>query len=206
MACLVSNKIETVHSRDTRGREHRVHVHANQGGRGGGAEQDPVGAVRAGLTPAARAPAPRPPAPPQGRHLLRAPEARLLLLRPGPRTEARAQKGTAPQRLHGLRYQVLLRARRQIFRNRLRVLKGAAAYRPQQLPEVSPQEVTARRPGPQGEGGEAQGLEVLPPRRLRVLQRALPQREGALPAVLQSVQQVHRDPRLSGRRSVFSRL
>lgn len=124
-------------SGDPGGREHSVHVHADQGGRGGGAEQDAVGAVRAGLTPARRAPRPAPRAPPPGqsRHLLHAPPApqadggrprgparpapaaRVLLLGPRPRGPARAQAGAAPQRLHRLRPQVLLRTRRQVLRN-----------------------------------------------------------------------------------------
>lgn len=126
--------INLFRSGDSRGREHRIYVHADQGGRGGRAEQDPVGALRAGLTPAARAPPARPPRPPraqtQGRHLLRTPPAprprappparappRLLLLGPGPGGPAASQEGAAPQRLHRLRHQVLLRTRRQVLRD-----------------------------------------------------------------------------------------
>lgn len=58
-------------SGNSRGRQHRVHVHANKGGRRRGAEQDAVGARSTSLTPAARAAARAPPPPAtQVRHLL----------------------------------------------------------------------------------------------------------------------------------------
>lgn len=100
-------------------------MHADQGGGRRGTEQDSVGALRAGLTPAppaAPAAAPAPPAPPQVGYLLHSLQAgrdvhlrrgRPLLLGPRPRDRADPKEEEADDnRVHGQRLKVLLRTGR----------------------------------------------------------------------------------------------